>query len=675
MALLATAGQLPAGASTSPAKVALTPVSVTAGTAGNVFMFKVSAVQALSGHTSIQVPAAWTKPQASNASGPGYVADAKDTCKSAGKPEITGSGPWTVTVAMTCATGKHFTVTYGAGTGTARVTAPATATSYTFATSVKLGTSTQSLSVPPVTVHSGPATRFVVSGLPAPSETGAPVGVSVTAADAFGNVATAYTGTVHFTSSDAAASLPGDYTFTAADSGVHTFAGAVTFAHEGTQWVTATDTSNSSITGSDSVLVDGVLFVSTSGSDAAPGTEAQPMRTVGAAVGKAAASSPAFAVDVAGGTYDQGGGVAVTSGITIEGGFDPSTWTQSGSEVSILTGAPQAVYAEDATSVVLADLTLEGEAMPGAGQSAYGLRAVNGSNITLDDVAVSAANGSAGSAGSDGVSGLNGGGGGSGGNGQSSGGCTSSFGQGGAGGAQGSAAGGSGGSGGCSGGSGNLGAEGTAALGGASGGGGGSAGTGDDQAAANGGAGGLGANGASGSSGVGASNTLGLATEAWTGASGGNGTSAQYGGGGGGGGGGGALTTGCFITCTYNGGAGGGGGGSGGAGGGFGMGGTFGGGSFGIYLWSSTLTAYSSTVAAGNGGPGGNGGNGGSGGTGASGSAGGSGSNGSGAGGSGGKGGNGGAGGSGAGGSGGPSIGISREARPRLRPTRPTRSQ
>ena len=49
-----------------------------------------------------------------------------------------------------------------------------------------------------------------------------------------------YTGTVHFTSSDAQAGLPADYTFTAADAGSHTF--TVTLKTAGTQSITATDT-------------------------------------------------------------------------------------------------------------------------------------------------------------------------------------------------------------------------------------------------------------------------------------------------------------------------------------------------------------------------------------------------------------------------------------------------
>jgi len=47
--------------------------------------------------------------------------------------------------------------------------------------------------------------------------------VTVTAKDAYGNVATGYLGTVHFTSTDANAVLPANYKFTAANAGTHTF--------------------------------------------------------------------------------------------------------------------------------------------------------------------------------------------------------------------------------------------------------------------------------------------------------------------------------------------------------------------------------------------------------------------------------------------------------------------
>ena len=75
--------------------------------------------------------------------------------------------------------------------------------------------------------------------------------VTVTALDAYGNIAKGYLGTIHFTCSDHRAILPSDYTFVAADAGVHTF--MVTLQSSGTQTLTATDTHTGSIKGSASV--------------------------------------------------------------------------------------------------------------------------------------------------------------------------------------------------------------------------------------------------------------------------------------------------------------------------------------------------------------------------------------------------------------------------------------
>ncbi|MGD0863824.1 MAG: cell wall-binding repeat-containing protein, partial [Candidatus Limnocylindrales bacterium] len=97
------------------------------------------------------------------------------------------------------------------------------------------------------------AATFAVSGLPSPTVAGVAHNLTVTARDAYGNTATSYTGTAHFTSTDGSAVLPADYTFTAADNGVHVF--SVTLKTAGTRSVTATDTSNSSITGSQSAIV------------------------------------------------------------------------------------------------------------------------------------------------------------------------------------------------------------------------------------------------------------------------------------------------------------------------------------------------------------------------------------------------------------------------------------
>ena len=71
--------------------------------------------------------------------------------------------------------------------------------------------------------------------------------------DAYGNVVTGYRGTIRFRSSDPAAKLPTNYTFTAADHGVHTFTGLV-LRKKGKQTITVTDTLDSSLTAS--VLID-----------------------------------------------------------------------------------------------------------------------------------------------------------------------------------------------------------------------------------------------------------------------------------------------------------------------------------------------------------------------------------------------------------------------------------
>jgi hypothetical protein len=80
------------------------------------------------------------------------------------------------------------------------------------------GLTTTSITVLPAT-----ATTLSLAGFPASTTAGVAGTATVTARDAYGNVATGYTGTVHFTSSDAAALLPADYAFTAADAGVHNF--------------------------------------------------------------------------------------------------------------------------------------------------------------------------------------------------------------------------------------------------------------------------------------------------------------------------------------------------------------------------------------------------------------------------------------------------------------------
>ncbi len=99
-----------------------------------------------------------------------------------------------------------------------------------------------------VNVKPGAAKTLVVAGFPSPVTVGTVHTFTVTAKDAFGNVATGYVGTVHFSSTDVSAILPADYTFTASDGGTKVFGGV--FMTLGTHDLAGTDTASANITGS-----------------------------------------------------------------------------------------------------------------------------------------------------------------------------------------------------------------------------------------------------------------------------------------------------------------------------------------------------------------------------------------------------------------------------------------
>jgi uncharacterized repeat protein (TIGR03803 family) len=93
-----------------------------------------------------------------------------------------------------------------------------------------------------------PGTTLAIGGFSSSATAGAAGTFTVTAKSTDGTTDTAYTGTVHVTSSDGRASLPADYTFTAADAGVHTF--SATMKTAGTQSLAAADTVTGRIFGS-----------------------------------------------------------------------------------------------------------------------------------------------------------------------------------------------------------------------------------------------------------------------------------------------------------------------------------------------------------------------------------------------------------------------------------------
>ncbi|HUS34824.1 MAG TPA: hypothetical protein VM680_05690 [Verrucomicrobiae bacterium] len=395
------------------------------------------------------------------------------------------------------------------------------------------------------------------------------------------------------------------------------------------------------------------IFVSANGNDAFPGTRTQPMATLNAAIQRADAAGKA--VYVAAGTYTSGR-IQLTNSVSIYGGYNATDWSRSADSTTLVSiNDALAVSISGGHDIVLDRLTIRGANATGDGNSAYGIFAINSTNLVIRRTLIQSGAGASGIDGQSEGPGLPGGVGGRGNPGCENSGalfcdkCDQP-----AGGIRGASPcqkpGGIGGLPGMGGLGGGAGSQGS---GGAPGG----AGAPGESAAGE--AGSPGANGNPGPNGAvgGPGNFLASGFIPTSGNDGGGGTSGEGGGGGGGGGGG---TTDCD---SY--GSSGGGGGGGACGGAGGRRGTSGGGSFGIYVWNASVRVEFCTIlraAGGNGGAGGAGGDGGQGGDGGLGGPyGGSseqddGGNGA----AGGKGGDGGRGGHGSGGSGGPSIGIYR---------------
>ena len=316
------------------------------------------------------------------------------------------------------------------------------------------------------------------------------------------------------------------------------------------------------------------VFVATNGDDLDPGTRAAPKATLPAAL--AAAESAGKDVYVGIGTYFETAGVQLLTDVSIFGGYDTTTnWTQrrlaesdSLGDATLFQGPQDGMLADGATGVLVQNVVAE--AVNGYDESHlsnYGVRAINGSYVTLEAVIAIAADGLYpgangafpgggvnGNPGADAITATGG-----------AGGAATSLGNGGGTGADGQS-GASGDGEGATGGSGSGGA-----LGGTGGTGGGYQGTGGD-----GGPGDPGPDGANGAHGAGGDNDVDAgAGDLWFGSNGSNGGHGTKGEGGGGGGSGGSYYT-CSTTfpCPpserFNWLGGGGGGGGGGATGGVG---------------------------------------------------------------------------------------------------------
>ncbi len=173
-------------------------------------------------------------------------------------------------------------------------------------------------------VSAGSATHVVVAA-PSTAVAGTPISVSVTAYDAYGNVATGYTGTVQFSSTDVAAALPANSTLT---NGAGTFSATLNTA--GSQTITATDTVNSTISGTSGSIVV---------------TSSQVQLTIAATPVAGGTVTPA-----SGGLYNLGTVVPITA--TPNTGFTFLGWMSSPNAVASPTSASTTITMNAAETVM-----------------------------------------------------------------------------------------------------------------------------------------------------------------------------------------------------------------------------------------------------------------------------------------------------------------------------------
>jgi hypothetical protein len=224
-----------------------------------------------------------------------------------------------------------------------------------------------------ITVIGQPATHFVLNNPFGSTTAGSTITFTVTAEDAFNNIATSYGGTVHFTSSDSKAVLPTNSTLIA---GVATF--HATLVTAGTQTLTAADLTNSSITSASTAItvsaaaashfvVSGTIGSATAGAPIAFTVTAEdPFNNVASAYSGAVrfASSDSKATLPANSTLTDGIGAFSATLITI----GSQTITATDTVNNTITGFsnPIAVSAAALTHFVL---TVPGSAVAG---SAFG---------------------------------------------------------------------------------------------------------------------------------------------------------------------------------------------------------------------------------------------------------------------------------------------------------------
>ena len=229
------------------------------------------------------------------------------------------------------------------------------------------------------------ASTLVVSSISSPRTAGAASSVTVAAHDTYGNTATGYTGTIHFTSTDGQAVLPANYTFTTGDAGVHTFSNGVTLKTVGTQSVTATDTVTSTIVGSETGLqinpaaaatfsVSGIASPTTAGASTSPVVRALDAygNTATGYLGTARfSSSDSQATLPANYTFVSGdaGAHTFTNGVVLKTAATQSV-TTTDTVTSTITGTQGGIHVNPAAAATLSVSGIASPAAAGSSQTA-----------------------------------------------------------------------------------------------------------------------------------------------------------------------------------------------------------------------------------------------------------------------------------------------------------------
>jgi hypothetical protein len=204
----------------------------------------------------------------------------------------------------------------------------------------------------PVTFVSDVAASLAVSGISTTVTAGASHGITVRALDQYLNTVTSFAGTIQFSSTDPQAVLPSNYTFVSGDSGQHVFSGLI-LKTAGTRSVTVTETSTSTVNGSQS----GITVSSPLSASISSPTTSTYINSINA---------PSFPASGTCSLNGQGLTLAISDGVaTVNQATSCSSlvWTTAGMNLSSLASGPLTFQLKDAFGNLLASVAATKDAL------------------------------------------------------------------------------------------------------------------------------------------------------------------------------------------------------------------------------------------------------------------------------------------------------------------------